>query len=78
MTSTYLRLIAVFSLLSVLGFGGLLPDGNLFVVILFARAYIPHETAELFKTLALSAKLAVLPFVGGRVFDEAETTLPVA
>jgi hypothetical protein len=54
---------------SVLGFGGLLPDGNLFVVILFARAYIPKETAELFKTLALSAKLAVLPFVGGSVFD---------
>ena len=55
---------------SVLGFGGLLPDGNLFVVILFARAYIPQGTAELFKTLALSAKLAVLPFVGGVVFEE--------
>src|SRR5262249_44726180 len=61
---------------SVLGFGGLLPDSNLFVVILFARAYIPHQTAELFKTLALSAKLAVLPFVGGRVFDETEATVP--
>jgi hypothetical protein len=60
---------------SVLGFGGLLPDGNLFVVILFARAYIPQETAELFKTLALSAKLAVLPFVVGTVFEE--STLPV-
>jgi hypothetical protein len=55
---------------SVLGFGGLLPDGNLFVVILFARAYIPQGTAELFKTLALSAKLAVLPFVGGVVFEQ--------
>jgi hypothetical protein len=60
---------------SVLGFGGLLPDGNLFVVILFSRAYIPQETAELFKTLALSAKLAVLPFVGSAVFDEG--ALPV-
>jgi hypothetical protein len=60
---------------SVLGFGGVLPDGNLFVVILFARAYIPQETAELFKTLALSAKLAVLPFVGNAVFDD--VPLPV-
>lgn len=49
---------------SVLGFGGMLPTGNLFAVILFTRVAIPRETAELFKPLALSTKLAVLPFVG--------------
>lgn len=53
---------------SVLGFGGLLPPGELFVVILFTRAQIRRETAELFKTLALSTKLAIVPFVGGRIF----------
>jgi signal transduction histidine kinase len=47
---------------SVLGFGGLLPLGDIFVVILFARVPIPRETAELFQTLALNVKMAALPF----------------
>lgn len=52
---------------SVLGFGGILPSGQLFAVILFAKCPISRETAELFKPLALSVKLAVLPFVGPMV-----------
>jgi len=47
---------------SVLGFGGMLPRGDIFVVILFSKVAIPRETADLFKTLALSVKLAALPF----------------
>ncbi|HKN86522.1 MAG TPA: PAS domain S-box protein [Nitrospiraceae bacterium] len=47
---------------SVLGFGGLLPSGNLFVVVLFAKVFLSRTTADLFKPLALSAKLALLPF----------------
>jgi hypothetical protein len=47
---------------SVLGFGGMLPLGDIFVVILFAKVQIPRETAELFRTLALNLKVAVLPF----------------
>lgn len=54
---------------SVLGFGGLLPLGDLFAVILFSRAPIARETAVLFKTLALNIKLAILPFVGGKIFS---------
>jgi hypothetical protein len=57
---------------SVLGFGGLLPGGDLFAVILFSRAFIPRVTADLFKILALSAKLALLPFASGPVFAAAE------
>lgn len=53
---------------SVIGFGGLLPSGDLFATILFAKRHVPRETAELFRTLALSVKLSLLPFVGGRVF----------
>ncbi len=52
---------------SVLGFGGLLPSGNLFAVILFSRDHIPRESAELFKTLALSAKLAMVPFAEEKI-----------
>jgi hypothetical protein len=58
-----------FGVRSVLGFGGVLPRGDLFAVILFARVPLPRETAELFKPLALSAKLAILPFANGPFFD---------
>lgn len=47
---------------SVVGFGGMLPSGNLFAVILFTRVPVSRETADLFRPLALSVKLAVLPF----------------
>jgi hypothetical protein len=53
---------------SVLGFGGILPAGDLFAIILFSKVFIPRETAGMFKTLALSAKLAILPFVSGPIF----------
>lgn len=53
---------------SVLGYGGLLPDGDLFAVILFVRVHVPQETAQLFKTLALSTKLILVPFSKDKVF----------
>jgi len=61
--------VVPFGIKSVLGFGGMLPDGDLFAIILFARVSIPRETAELFRTVALSAKAAILPFAGGVVFS---------
>jgi hypothetical protein len=53
---------------SVLGYGGLLPNGDIFAVILFVKVHVPQETAELFKTLALSTKLILIPFSKGEVF----------
>lgn len=53
---------------SVLGFGGMLPSGNMFAVVLFSRSPIPREAAVMFRTLALSVKLAVLPFDDKHVF----------
>lgn len=47
---------------SVVGFGGMLPSMDIFVVILFLRLSITRETADLFKNLSLNTKLAVLPF----------------
>jgi hypothetical protein len=47
---------------SVLGFGGMLPQGDIFVMILFSKTAIPRETAEMFRTLALNVKLAASPF----------------
>ena len=53
-----------FGIESVLGFGGVLPSKEFFTVILFSRVRISRETAELFKLLAQSIKLALLPFDG--------------
>jgi hypothetical protein len=47
---------------SVLGFGGILPSGNVFVVIIFSRTPICGEIANLFNTLALNVKMLILPF----------------
>jgi len=53
---------------SALGFGGLLPGGELFTIVMFSRVTIPRETADMFRTIALGVKLALLPFVRGAVF----------
>ena len=53
---------------SCLGFGGVLPRGDLFAVIMFSRVPIPVETASMFKSLSLAVKLALMPFQS-RVFD---------
>ena len=55
---------------SVLGFGGRLPGGELFAVILFSRVSISRDTANTFKPLALATKLAFLPFTSGPVFED--------
>ena len=65
-----------FGIKSVLGFGGLLPSGELFAFIMFSRTCISRETANLFRTLALSVKLVLLPFTRGPIFrDEARAGL---
>jgi PAS domain S-box-containing protein len=51
-----------FGVQSVLGCGGILPTGEMFALILFAKVAVPQETVDLFKTFALSAKLALSPF----------------
>jgi len=58
-----------FGVRSALGFGAMLPSGNLFAIIMFVRASLLPETAEMFRTLALSAKIAVLPFDGNTIFS---------
>ena len=55
---------------SVLGFGGLLPSGDLFAVIAFSKVPIGARTADLFKTLALNVKMALLPVVASPLFGE--------
>ncbi|HVF19399.1 MAG TPA: hypothetical protein VNA14_04055 [Mycobacteriales bacterium] len=56
---------------SALGFGGMLPSGDMFAVVLFSRVPIARESADLFRTVALSVKVGMLP-VMGRLFDRAD------
>ncbi|HUQ38513.1 MAG TPA: SpoIIE family protein phosphatase [Acidimicrobiales bacterium] len=55
--------VARYGIESALGFGGMLPTGDLYAVVLFSKVPIPAETAELFKTLAVSVKVALLPLL---------------
>jgi hypothetical protein len=55
---------------SIVGFGGIFPTGDLFSLILFSRQFIPCQAADLFEPLAVSVRLALLPFTG-QVFDPA-------
>ncbi len=53
---------------SVLGFGSVLPGGDLFVVVLFSRTPVEAEVAAMFGTVAMAAKLALLPAVCAPLF----------
>jgi hypothetical protein len=61
---------------SVVGTGGLLPNGELCVVILFSKTEIPRVVAERFSGLALHVKQALLLFEDGPLFEA--PTLPTA
>lgn len=47
---------------SVVGFGGLLADGEFFAVILFSRGRIPADSAARFRNVALDVKAAIHAF----------------
>ncbi|HEY5196861.1 MAG TPA: hypothetical protein VIJ51_07525 [Solirubrobacteraceae bacterium] len=59
-----------FGIRSVIGFGGLLPDGELIATLLFARVPVAPETAQMFATIALSVELAALPHIEAQTFEK--------
>jgi len=56
-----------------LGFGGLLPSGSLFAVVMFLKVKIPQSTAEMFKSLAVSVKNCLSVYEEKSVFEPAKT-----
>jgi hypothetical protein len=54
---------------SVVGVGGLLPDGELFAVILFSRVVVSRELAEMFRMLAESVRLAIVKYDASQTFE---------
>ncbi len=63
--------VVPYGIQSVLGFGSMLPSGDLMAAILFSKLPLDRNTAQLFKTLALSVKLALMPHAAGRTFEPA-------
>jgi len=65
-----------FGVKSAMGFGGMLPTGNLFALLIFSKVKIPRNTANLFKNIALNVRMAILPFVNEKIFviDKDEIT----
>ena len=57
---------------STLGFGGMLPSGNLFATIMFFKVPISHDIADLFQPLTLSVKIAVLQHDTEQIFRQSE------
>ena len=53
---------------SVLGFGGILPGGDVFAVLMFCRVAVSRATADMFRNAAMNLKLALLPFDGLSTF----------
>jgi hypothetical protein len=53
---------------SIVGFGGILPTGNVFSVVLFSRVTIGPEAAEMLRAVGVSVKLALVPFVTEPMF----------
>ncbi|MDQ2668972.1 MAG: hypothetical protein M3Z05_23685 [Gemmatimonadota bacterium] len=51
--------VVPYGVTSVLGFGGLLRSGELFAIILFARAPIPEASASRFRAIALDVRSAL-------------------
>jgi len=56
--------VAEHGIRSALAFGGPLPEGELFAVVMFSRVPLPPQTADLFRTVAVSTRMALLPFSG--------------
>ncbi|MEM6596848.1 MAG: hypothetical protein AAF635_01580 [Cyanobacteria bacterium P01_C01_bin.69] len=62
--------VAPFGIKSVIGFGGMLPAGDLFAVILFTKVVIDEDTARLLKTLPLNIKMAMMPLLRKNTFRD--------
>ena len=59
---------------SVVGFGGALPWGEHFAVVLFSRAVISAKVASRFKSLALDLKARLLKLTVDNVFDQPDSS----
>jgi hypothetical protein len=62
--------VARYNIRSVLGFGGMLPSGDLSAVILFTTVPVPNSVAERFRTLAIDVRSSFSKFSEMNVFEK--------
>lgn len=62
--------VVPYGIKSVLVMFSLLPSGNIFTVVLFAKVVVPRELVDYFRPLTLNVKMAVLPFDETAVFHD--------
>lgn len=70
--------VAEHGIRSALGFGGVLPSGFVFAVVMFSKVPITPKTADAFSSVAFAVNLALLPFVEAKVFRTDPVTEPPA
>lgn len=59
------RFVVPHSIESVIGFGGMLPDGEFFALLLFSKVPIDQPTASLFKSIGIVVREILLPKLPG-------------
>lgn len=52
--------VKAFGVRSALGFGGLLPRGEMYAVVLFSRVHVPRSSAQPFRSVALGINLPLI------------------
>lgn len=67
---TQKEFVIPYQIKSVLGFGGMLPSGNLFAIILFSKIWFPFDTADLFRWISAYARLATVSLEKNAVFSD--------
>ncbi|MBD2438413.1 sensor histidine kinase [Nostoc sp. FACHB-110] len=64
-----------FNVKSVLGFGGLLPSGNMFAIIMFLKVKVSYSIVNLLRPLALNIKMCILPFDDEKIFNNEQSSV---
>lgn len=58
-----------FNIRSVIGFGGLFPSGDVYAILMFTKVFVPRNTADMFRNIAMNVRVALLPLSDGPVFS---------
>ncbi len=61
-----------FNIKSVVGYGGLLPSGDTFVLLMFLKVELPRITLNLLRHLSLYIEMAISPFDDSKTFIKSE------
>jgi len=63
------QFVVPYGIKSVLVLFSLLPSGNIFSIVVFAKVTVPRELMDYFRPLTLNVKMAILPFDETAVFS---------